>query len=107
MEKTRAMEWEPKTLINELNQGKDLAKQLRKHLNPSSSVETRQFLVEKILSSYEKALSILNWGDFMVEPKSTIRVLESPHSIANSSPRSDVSDQDCKDQCHKDVFKKR
>ncbi|KAJ9188297.1 hypothetical protein P3X46_003667 [Hevea brasiliensis] len=103
----KAMDGEQKTLIAELTQGKELAEQLRKHLNSISSPETRQFLVEKILSSYEKALSMLNWGPCAVEIKPTISTLESPYYYANSSPRSDVSDQDCKDHYQKNVFKKR
>ncbi|KAJ6972475.1 WRKY transcription factor 6 [Populus alba x Populus x berolinensis] len=103
-----SMEWEHKTLISELSQGKELAKQLSNHLNPSSSLEARQFLVDKILSSYEKALSLLNWGALVdQQPKPTIGTVEPLHSFANSSPRSEVSDQDCKEECNKDVYKKR
>ncbi|XWS46196.1 hypothetical protein CRYUN_Cryun14cG0044000 [Craigia yunnanensis] len=98
MEKT--MDWEQKTLLNELTQGKELTNMLRKHLHPSSSPETRQILLEKILCSYEKALSLLNWNDIVVETKLTGSTLESPGSIANSSPGSEGSDK-------KDVFKKR
>ncbi|KAK9279591.1 hypothetical protein L1049_013270 [Liquidambar formosana] len=104
MEKTS--EWEQKTLINELTQGKDLAKQLRTHLNPSSSNETRKFLVEKILSSYEKALSMLKWDAFVGEARPTAAaggMLESPSSLAGSSPRSEGSDRDS----NRDVYKKR
>ncbi|KDP28582.1 hypothetical protein JCGZ_14353 [Jatropha curcas] len=92
------MDREQKTLISELTQGKEHTEQLRKHLTSLSSPETRQFLVEKILSSYEKALSILNW-----ETKPSISALESPHSCANSSPRSEISDQ----EFQRDVYKKR
>ncbi|XWS76897.1 hypothetical protein CRYUN_Cryun01aG0217400 [Craigia yunnanensis] len=98
MEKT--MDWEQKTLLNEITQGKELTSLLRKHLNPSSSPETRQVLVEKILCSYEKALSMLNWSGFVFETKLTGSTLESPGSIANSSPGSEGSDK-------KDVSKKR
>ncbi|KAJ4831819.1 hypothetical protein Tsubulata_040610 [Turnera subulata] len=106
----KLMESEQTTLINELTQGKELTEQLRNHLNPSSPIETRQFLIGKILSSYEKALSILSWVDSVQGPKPTtniITTLESPHSFANSSPRSEVFDQDLKDQSPKDVLKKR
>ncbi|CAK7348750.1 unnamed protein product [Dovyalis caffra] len=102
------MEWEQKTLISELTRGKELAKQLRNQLNPSSSLESRKFLVEKILSSYEKALSMLNWGALAADqPKPTMGMMESLHSFANSSPRSEVSDQDGKEECDKNVSKKR
>ncbi|KAJ7007807.1 hypothetical protein D5086_005056 [Populus alba] len=104
----KSVEWEQKTLISELAQGKELAKQLRNHLNPSSSLEARQSLVEKILSSYEKALSVLNRGTLVADqPKPTIGIMESPHSFSNSSPWSEVSDQDCKEEWNKDANKKR
>ncbi|XP_022770554.1 probable WRKY transcription factor 46 [Durio zibethinus] len=99
MEKT--MDWEQRTLLNELTQGKELTNLLRKHLHPSSSPETCQVLLEKILRSYEKALSMLNWRGFAFETKPTGSTLESPAgSIANSSPGREGSDK-------KDVFKKR
>ncbi|KAJ4728146.1 putative WRKY transcription factor [Melia azedarach] len=95
------MDREQNILINELTQGKALAKQLRNHLNPSSSPETREFLVQKILCSYEKALSVLNYGASL-KPNLEVSILESPCSFRNSSPRSEASDQDSKD-----VYKKR
>lgn len=99
------MDCEQRTLISELNHGKELAKQLMNHLDPSSSPETREFLIEKILSSYEKALSMMNWSACVGEPKSSINILESPCNFAISSPRSEGYDQDSK---HKnDVYKKR
>ncbi|XP_022147296.1 probable WRKY transcription factor 46 isoform X2 [Momordica charantia] len=56
------MEMEHKSLITELTQGKELALQLRTHLHPaSSSQEACFFLTEMIQSSFEKALSLLNW----------------------------------------------
>lgn len=104
------MDREQNILITELIQGKELTKQLSNHLNPSSSPKTRQFLIQKILSTYEKALSVLNSGASPVDLKlnNNITILESPCSFPNCSPKSEASDQDCKDQCHsKDVYKKR
>ncbi|XP_030540892.1 probable WRKY transcription factor 53 [Rhodamnia argentea] len=64
----RVINWEQHNLINELAQGKELAKQLRSHLvSPSSSRETREYLVEKILSCYQKSLAMLNCDAFMME----------------------------------------
>lgn len=94
------MDRDQKILITELAQGKELAKRLRNHLNPSSSPETREFLVQEILSSYEKALSMLNYSHSLQSNKLDITVVESPRSFPNTatSPRSDASDQDyCKD----------
>ncbi|KAF8032475.1 hypothetical protein BT93_D1400 [Corymbia citriodora subsp. variegata] len=48
--------------------GKELAKQLRNHLVSSSwSRKTREFLVEKILSCYQKSLAMLNCHAFVAE----------------------------------------
>ncbi|KAK3219342.1 hypothetical protein Dsin_013312 [Dipteronia sinensis] len=48
-------------IIGELRQGRELARQLQLHLVnlPCSTQETRELLVQKIVSSYEKALSML------------------------------------------------
>ncbi|KAJ9556037.1 hypothetical protein OSB04_010651 [Centaurea solstitialis] len=79
-------------LINELTQGKELAYQLKNHLDKTMSAEPCEFLVEKILSSYEKALSMLNWGSAFDE----------------ISQRAQLSDpQDSPHHCNKNVFKKR
>lgn len=94
------MDRDQNILITELAQGKELAKRLRNHLNPSSSPETREFLVQEILSSYEKALSMLNYSHSLQSNKLDITMVESPRSFPNTatSPRSDASDQDyCKD----------
>ncbi|KAK6918252.1 WRKY domain [Dillenia turbinata] len=84
-------------LIIELTQGRELAKQLRDHLNhsSSSSLGSGGILVDRILSSYEKALSMLNF------------TAEFP-SLAYSSPRSEGSERNTiADQPHKSVCKKR
>lgn len=84
------------TLINELIQGLELTKQLKNNLDPlASSPESCEFLIQKILSSYDKALSILNLGDSVGEL----------HQIGGhgGSPKS----EDFKVHCHKDVYKKR
>lgn len=92
-------------LIKELNQGKELAKQLMEHLQPSSSQETRDFLVGEILSSYEKALSMLNTCGG--RDRDQFNLVESPHSLDNNntSPRSVIFGHDHSN--HRDVFKKR
>nr|BAG15875.1 WRKY transcription factor [Bruguiera gymnorhiza] len=102
--------WEQRTLISELSQGMKLAKQLRLHLTAASSVETRDLLLQRILSSYENSLSILNWSGSTVHPQ-TVRlsagVPESPLSI-NGSPRSDDFDRGLGDNpSHNDASKKR
>ncbi|XP_071707368.1 uncharacterized protein [Rutidosis leptorrhynchoides] len=55
-------------VIHELNQGIQMAKQLRVNLN---SAEVREYLIHKILSSYENALIILKSGDSSGQPWAT------------------------------------
>lgn len=102
MEKT--MDLEQKTLISELIQGRELANRLMDQLQLSSSQENRDLLVAKILSSYEKALSLLNQGaNFVGETKPiTTGLSESPRSFG--SPTSEICDHDSN---HKNVSKKR
>ena len=52
--------YEQNTVIDELSQGIQMAKELRFHLN---SPEARDFLIQKIFSSYESALFILKSGE--------------------------------------------
>lgn len=97
------------SLIHELIQGKELAKQLGNHLVSSSSAsshETNGLLVAKILSSYEKALTMLNWGFIVGEAKTTSGFMRDSHcSFTNgASPKSEVADREFE---HKAVLKKR
>ena len=93
------------TLINELVQGMELTKQLKNHLYPlASSPESCDFLFQKILSTYDKALSMLNLGDLVGEPHQVAGILG---PTTQSSPTSENFDQDLNDQCPRDVYKKR
>ena len=79
------------SLINELIQGKELAKQLCNHLVSSSSPspsshETKEFLVEKVISAYTKAVTVLNWESNVWE----INTTNSHCSSTNGSPRNEV-----------------
>ncbi|GER26814.1 WRKY transcription factor [Striga asiatica] len=62
MDNGSSLPWEYITLINELTQGMEKAKQLHFHLCSTSPPEEQDFLLQRILSSYEKALSILEWN---------------------------------------------
>ncbi|XP_065859736.1 probable WRKY transcription factor 46 [Euphorbia lathyris] len=90
------MDMEHNILFNELSQGKELAEQL----SYISSPEERRLLVEKIVSSYEKALSLLNWGVSAVHNP----ILDSPLSCGNSSP---CPSSEWVDNSPKNVSKKR
>ncbi|CAN1778618.1 Probable WRKY transcription factor 41 [Linum perenne] len=61
------LSWEQRTVVNELIQGMEVAKQLSFHLRGASAVEVADSLVQRILSSYEKALLILNWNGSSME----------------------------------------
>ncbi|KAL5541261.1 hypothetical protein UlMin_042483 [Ulmus minor] len=91
--------WEQKTLISELIQGQELAKQLRLNLCTQSSADTKEFLVQRILSSYEKALLILKCSGPIRQPQpqalkvaTSVVLPESPISV-EESPRSDDFDR--------------
>lgn len=96
-----AWRMEQKTLIDELTEGMELAKQLRGNLG---SAERSEVLVQRILSSYEKALLILKWSGSMGQAQASGVPPESPISI-NGSPRSEDFDGALKD--NQDSSKKR
>ncbi|KAK4364170.1 hypothetical protein RND71_015528 [Anisodus tanguticus] len=62
MEKVK--DWDKKTLITELTQGKEFVNKLKNQFDPLASPEKCDLLLEKILSSLDKSLSILNWKVF-------------------------------------------
>ncbi|KAE8681458.1 Detected protein of unknown function [Hibiscus syriacus] len=96
-------EWEQMSLINELTQGRELARQLQAYLNaPTSSRGPRELLVLRIQASYEKALSMLNCNTSLStdQPQSSelaIGLSESPSSHT-VSPRTEDSNHDFKEQ---------
>ncbi|AES82777.1 putative transcription factor WRKY family [Medicago truncatula] len=84
------------SIINELVHGKELANQLSNHIILSSN-ETNEFLIDKIISTYQKALTMLNVGDGKMK--------DSHSSFTNESPKSEVIiDQEFN---HNALFKKR
>ncbi|KAB2056441.1 hypothetical protein ES319_A11G102900v1 [Gossypium barbadense] len=86
---------EQEALLNELKEGREVTNLLMKHLHLPSSHQTRLVLIEKILGSYENALSILNCNGLVVETKPSLSTMESLPSIDHSSPDK------------RDVYKKR
>lgn len=92
--------WEREVVITELTKGKELMLQLQKHFDPMKQ-GVCQYLAAEILSSYDKAMSLLNGtalsGMMMSKGKeiihstpssSTAPQLESPHLLADSSTKS-------------------
>ncbi|KAL4592768.1 hypothetical protein LXL04_005772 [Taraxacum kok-saghyz] len=73
--------FEQTTAIHELNQGIKMAEQLRVNL---TSPESREILIKKILSSYEKALFALRSGG---QPRSTHQTESSLPNSSTSSPQ--------------------
>ncbi|CAI9764126.1 unnamed protein product [Fraxinus pennsylvanica] len=96
MEKVGA--WDTKIVISELTQGRDLANELKNQLQPAKSREACGYLVEKILSSYNNALSVLNCMAFLENPSQINGLLGS--TSPRSSEGSDLIDS-------KRVLKKR
>ncbi|GMH09340.1 hypothetical protein Nepgr_011181 [Nepenthes gracilis] len=69
------------SLINELTHGMELAKRLRAHLGLELPTETREMLLEQILSSFDKALLILNSSGSTEWPQNVV-----PSSAMSGSP---------------------
>lgn len=92
-----------KNVVRELSQGRDLAKQLQNQLNlhSSSSHESRDVLLQRILFSYDHALSMLTahnaHADVPLPPPPQPPTSDSPRSLGGS-PQSGDSDRDFKDQ---------
>lgn len=115
MEKFNASE--KKTLLTELTQGREMANQLKNDLDQGMIPEsTWEALIEKILSTYDKALAVLSWKAIKEEASTTTTLPEtgmllgSPqsHSPVAASTLSEVSNGASKDErSHKNVFKKR
>ncbi|KAK7358535.1 hypothetical protein VNO77_00468 [Canavalia gladiata] len=89
------MSWEQSTLINELIQGMELARKLKADLKEPYSADTKDLLVQRILSSYEKALLILRYNASTSKLQTTSQAIttllpESPISVNGSPPREDV-----------------
>ena len=87
-----------RNLISELLQGKEQVRQLQSILNvPSSSHEARDALIQKIITTFEKALAMLQpSGGSLAEPSqpagAAILMSESPP--LSGSPHSEDSDKD-------------
>ncbi|KAH6763346.1 hypothetical protein C2S52_020779 [Perilla frutescens var. hirtella] len=77
--------WEYKTLINELVQGMEKAKQLQIHLCSTSPSAAQDMLMQRILSSYEKALLILNWKGSVKPTRAAAAAAAAPASGAVES----------------------
>ncbi|KAG8391926.1 hypothetical protein BUALT_Bualt01G0237700 [Buddleja alternifolia] len=93
---------ERKTVISELTQGRELANELKKQLNPTkTSAETCDSLVEKILSSYDNALALLNCISLLENENPSQITWENTHNSIEGSPISEGSTPDCKNNSKK------
>ncbi|XP_010261512.1 PREDICTED: probable WRKY transcription factor 41 [Nelumbo nucifera] len=97
-------EWDKNGLLNELMQGREIARQLHILLDPSSSAEKRQFLVQKAQSCFERALAILKWNGVVETKPQSVGIVaamsDSPRSDSGSH-RSNDSDQERRDMSKK------
>ncbi|KAL0447768.1 UNVERIFIED_CONTAM: putative WRKY transcription factor 53 [Sesamum latifolium] len=101
-----AFTWEYKTLIDELTQGMEKAKQLRFHLFSTSPSEAQDLLLQRILSSYEKALLILRWSRSDGKAGAAVPAPQSSVSV-DGSPRSETLNKNCSDHQDYSTSKKR
>ncbi|KAI3756381.1 hypothetical protein L1987_56201 [Smallanthus sonchifolius] len=78
-------------IVNELKQGMELAMHLKFILSSESSSETKHVLIQEIISSYDRAMLMVNWGDsggqtpalappVLSQPESSVSIGESPQS---------------------------
>ncbi|KZV57673.1 putative WRKY transcription factor 46 [Dorcoceras hygrometricum] len=92
-----------------LKQGREFVNQLKTQLLQSNSSEKYDFFVEKIESSFDNAIALIN-SMALLESGTSSQIIgntsESPH-LHENSPKSEGSDPDYKDQTHKGVSKKR
>ncbi|KAJ0802657.1 putative transcription factor WRKY family [Helianthus annuus] len=99
-------------IINELKQGVELAMHLKSILSSESSSETKQILIQEIISSYDRAILMVNWGDSggqtapLALAPSTLSQPESSVSI-NETPRSHDFDQPFDNQQEEKVSSKK
>lgn len=116
MEKVNA--FDKKTLLAELTRGRKMANQLKNELDQETIPEsTCEALIEKILSTYDKALAVLSWRAIKEEASTTTTTSPEtgmllgspqPHSPVAASTSSEVSNGVSKDEKpRKHVFKKR
>ncbi|KAI4315517.1 hypothetical protein L6164_028315 [Bauhinia variegata] len=95
----KAWSLEQNTLVSELIQGMEVARKLKADLRMTpSSFDNRDLLVQRILSSYEKALQILTWNASNSKSQpvgATTGAPESPISV-NGSPLRDELKPDSK-----------
>lgn len=98
-------DWGGNNLINELVQGREATRHLQMCLNaPSTSLETHEMLIQRIIAAFEKALAMLNWniggssvtvGEQSKHPAGLMSADSPPFS-----PCSEDSDRDLRDQDH-------
>lgn len=62
------------SLINELTQGMEVAKQLKAQMGPEYSLQSKEMLLHKIVTSYDKALYILGCGGPTEQPHQLLSV---------------------------------
>ncbi|KAL3653608.1 WRKY Transcription Factor [Castilleja foliolosa] len=94
---------ELENLIREISQGREMTTQLQNHLNVSSSSSRDKcdYLLHKILYSYDQALSIIRNNRRASDETLTPSILMATNQDSPQSLVSDESDQDFKDLASK------
>lgn len=106
----RASTWELKVLTDELAQGMEKAMQLRLHLCSTSPSEAEDLILQRIISTFEKALRILKWSGHAGVGQMGASPTTAPESsiTADGSSRSDDMNKSFTDyQDREDASKKR
>lgn len=112
MEKVRDLD--KKKLMNELTQGKEFVKQLKRQIGPLASPQECDLLIGKILCTLEKSLSILNLKALLLEgginnpnnSTSSSSSISFPGNNSNNSPKREVLDSS-RDQLSKSMVSKK
>ncbi|KAL8263871.1 hypothetical protein R6Q59_022001 [Mikania micrantha] len=92
-------------IINELTQGMDYAMQLKSVLSSESHSETKHVLIHHIISSYDRAILMVNQGEYGGQ---TQPMLAQPElSVSIESPRSPDANQPLDDQQEDKVVSKK
>ncbi|KAK9094261.1 hypothetical protein Scep_025730 [Stephania cephalantha] len=103
-----SVDWDQISLINEISQVRELVRELRNHVNPTSL--NGEVLIEKTLSSLERALSMASTtsrfgvGEIAHPGVPSMGMLESPHSLSGS-PHSDDNERGDESKKRKGMLK--
>ncbi|XP_076882713.1 putative WRKY transcription factor 41 [Bidens hawaiensis] len=102
-------------IINELTQGKEIAMHLKSLLSLEPSSQTKQVLIQEIISSYDRAMLMVNGGDsggqtpslapaLHNQSESSVSIDESPRSQGFNQPFDNLQDDKLVSKKRKDIL---